>query len=198
MTELFDQLRRSIVSLEEAIRRGETFDAAVEERILKARTDRVAREPVQVDRAPDVTACLVFERSSRRYAVRLESLQDVGPIGDVAHVPGIPSLYLGVTARRGRVVPVVDLPQLFNPGTVPAGDPRWLVMASNEDVVCGVAADDMHDIIDVDSGSMARSMPTFPALVQRYTVGVLEDRTVVLDLSGLLADPSLRVEDRDG
>jgi hypothetical protein len=44
--------------------------------------------------------------------------------------------------------------------------------------------------------SMAKHMPTFPALIQRHTLGVLEDRTVVLDIVSLLEDRVLRVEER--
>ena len=62
--------------------------------------------------------------------------------------------------------------------------------------VCGVAADELHDIIEVNQEALAQAMPTFPALIQRYTLGVLEDRTVVLDVIGLLEDRALRVEDR--
>jgi purine-binding chemotaxis protein CheW len=112
-------------------------------------------------------------------------------------VPGLPAPYLGVTARRGKVVAVVDLPRLFGSPPSQAGEPKWLVMAATREVLCGVAADCMHDLVDVSATSLSSSMPSFPALVQRYTAGVLQDRTVVIDLPGLLSDPALRVEDRE-
>lgn len=197
MAEVFDTLRQSILRLEESIARGERMDPRIEARILRDRTERVARQPEQVEHVLDAVAVLAFERGGRRYAVRLEGLSDVTPLVQVARVPGLPPPYLGVTARRGKVVAVVDLPQLFSPGARTSSDARWLVMAASGEVVCGVAADVLHDIVDVGPTALGRAMPTFPALVQRYTIGVLEDRTVVLDLPGLLSDPALRVEDRD-
>jgi purine-binding chemotaxis protein CheW len=189
--DLFLRLRRSIENLERAV--SAERSTSQDERILRERTERIARQPQQVDAAPGAYSCLVFERCSGRYAVRLDALDDVGPLGPVAPVPGIPDAYLGVTARRGKVVAVVDLPRLFG-SAADAGRPAWLIMTG--DLACGLAADVLHDIIEIDSRKITRSMPTFPALVRTHTLGVLEDRTVVLDAQGLLADRSLRVEHR--
>jgi purine-binding chemotaxis protein CheW len=196
MSSVFDTLRRSIVQLEESIARGSRITPQVEDRILRERTARVAREPPEMALLGAVSV-LAFERAGRRYAVPLEGLSEVTPLVQIAPVPGLPAPYLGVTARRGKVVAVVDLPRLFRSAPSQAGEPKWLVMAATREVLCGVAADRMHDLVDVSATSLSPSMPTFPALVQRYTAGVLQDRTVVIDLPGLLSDPALRVEDRD-
>ncbi len=193
---VYDKLRRSISQLDEKLREGNTGERDVHPRILAERTKRIAKAPVRVDRAPDSIGCIVFERSGRRYAVQLESVDDVGPISRITRVPGVPPYFLGVAARRGRIVAVVDLPLLFTPDVPATKEPEHLVMAANQQVVCGVAADFLHNIIEVNRRTIAKAMPTFPPLVQRHTLGVLEDRTVVLDLVSLLADRSLRVEER--
>jgi chemotaxis signal transduction protein len=191
VSRIFARLKESIDRLERAVS-GEIAHAT-EAQILAQRTERIARQPEQVEPAPGEFACLVFERNSGRYAARLESLQDVGLMGPIARVPAIPEVYLGVTARRGKVVAVADLPRLF--GAVSAEhEPSWLIMTG--DLACGIAADALHDIIEIDARKMTRTMPTFPPLVQKYTLGVLEDRTVVLDVAGLLSDRALRVEHR--
>jgi purine-binding chemotaxis protein CheW len=194
--EVFEKLRDSVRRLEAAIGTEEHAEQALSARILAERTTRIAREPVRVERSDESLTCMVFQRCGHSYAVPLEALSDVGPITCVAHVPGVPEAFLGVTARRGRVVSVVDIPRLFGSDTADAPRPKWLVMTSSSAAVCGVGADELHDIIDVDPASMAKAMPTFPALIQRHTVGVLENRTVILDLVGLLEDRVLRVEDR--
>jgi chemotaxis signal transduction protein len=194
--EVFDRLRACVRELEAAISVHQQAEQAVSERILAERTSRIAREPLRVEHAVESLTCMVFQRCARSYAVPLQALSDVGPIASIAHVPGIPEPFLGVTARRGRVVSVVDVPRLFGTSTVEAPLPKWLVMTSSSMVVCGVGADELHDIIDVNPASMAKAMPTFPTLIQRYTLGVLEDRTVILDIVGLLEDRVLRVEER--
>ena len=193
---VYDRLRRSIAQLDAKLREGNTAERDVHPRILAERTRRIAKAPLQVDRAPDSIGCIVFERSGRRYAVQLESVDDVGPLSRVTRVPGVPAYFLGVASRRGRIVAVVDLPLLFTPDIPAMNEPEHLVMASNAHVICGVAADFLHNIIEVNRRTIAKAMPTFPPLVQRHTLGVLEDRTVVIDLVSLLADRSLRVEER--
>jgi purine-binding chemotaxis protein CheW len=194
--DVFQRLRASILGLEHAI--GSTIEAElhVPTRILEERTERIAREPVRVDRPLDTVTCMVFQRCTRSYAVPLQALADVGAMSSIAHVPGIPDAFLGVTTRRGRVVSVVDVPRLFGTATAEASLPKWLVLVASPEVVCGVGADELLDIIDVNPEAMARAMPTFPAAIQRHTLGVLEDRTVILDIVGLLGDRVLRVEER--
>ena len=194
---VFHRLGAAIAQLEDAIGvESDAVDGRVSERILVERTERIARQPIRVDSAPDTVQCMLFERSGRQYAVLLHSLLEVAPLRSVARLPGIPEAFLGVTARRGRVVSVVDVPVLFGSAPEDRTPPRWLVLSSSPDVVCGVAADEVRDIVDIEKDSMTGGMPTFPALVQRHTFGVLEDRTVVLDLVGLLEDKALRVEER--
>jgi purine-binding chemotaxis protein CheW len=178
------------------LREGKSGERDVDPRILAERTRRIAREPLRLDRAPDSVSCIVFERSGRRYAVQLESVDEVGPMSRVTRVPGVPEYFLGVAARRGRIVAVVDLPMLFTPDAHSNTEAQHLVMTSNAEVMCAVAADALHNIIEVNRRTIAKAMPTFPALVQRHTLGVLEDRTVVLDLGSLLSDRALRVEER--
>ena len=198
MTDVFHRLRSSVLALESAIADGIEFEIRPGERVLAARTERIAREPERIERAPDTLSCMVFERCQRRYAVPLTCLSEVGTLGPVAPVPGVPDAFLGVAARRGRIVSIVDLPRLFGASTAGAPPPEWLVMTASRDVVCGVGADELHDIIDVQQSRLAKAMPTFPALLQRHTLGVLEDRTVVIDLTQLLEDRMLRVEERPG
>jgi chemotaxis signal transduction protein len=201
VSDVFDRLHRSLARLRARMDAGGALAAPeLEARTLRDRTERIARAPLRYERVAEAIPCIVFERWGRRYAVRLEALAGVGPLRAVAHVPGTPEAYLGVTDRRGRVVAVVDLPRLFGaeaaPGAAAPPAPRWLLLAAQPDVVAGVAADELWDIVDVNPSSLARAMPTFPALAQRHTIGVMEDRTVVLNLGALLADRALRVDER--
>jgi purine-binding chemotaxis protein CheW len=193
---VYERLRRSLGELAEKLREGKSGERDVDPRILAERTRRIAREPLRLDRAPDSVSCIVFERSGRRYAVQLQSVDEVGPISRITRVPGVPEYFLGVAARRGRIVAVVDLPMLFTPDARSTTEAEHLVMTSNSEVMCAVAADALHNIIEVNKRTIAKAMPTFPPLVQRHTLGVLEDRTVVLDLGSLLSDRALRVEER--
>jgi purine-binding chemotaxis protein CheW len=194
--DVYERLRASLARLDDKLAAGAT--SHVDPVILRDRTRRIAREPPRLTRAPDTLMCMVLERSGRRYAVPLEQLEEVGPMSAVAPVPGTPPAFLGVAARRGRVIAVVDLPVLFTgrAAAEPGPAPKWLVVAAHREALCAVVADDVHSIIDVEVDRLTRAMPTFPELVQRHTLGVLEDRCVVLALGDLLADRALRVEDR--
>ncbi|MCC7540442.1 MAG: chemotaxis protein CheW [Deltaproteobacteria bacterium] len=195
MSQVFDRLHASVLALERAIAGGDA-NRDVGERILAERTARIARDPMRAERPPEALSCLILERCGRRYAIPLGALSDVGAMGSIAHIPGIPEVYLGVTARRGRVVAIVDLPRLFGPVSGDAPPPRWIALTSSATAVCGLAADDLVDVVDTSHDAMASAMPGFPPIVQRHTLGVLEDGTVVIDAVGLVEDRTLRVEER--
>jgi purine-binding chemotaxis protein CheW len=192
MTDTFQRLRALLVELD---RKAEERDLDFDPKILASRTERIARAPLRAEVSAAAMTCMLFERSGRRYAVRIDALDDVGPIGSIARVPGAPDVYLGVCARRGKIVGIVDLPRLFGANEA-SEPPRWLVVAAHPEVVCGVAADELHDIIQLEQSALGRVLPTFPRLVQKHALGVLEDRTLVLNLGDLLSDAALRVDER--
>ena len=191
-TGIFEHLRKSIRRLETVsqLERVGHVDPA----IMRERTQRIAREPMATEPSTGMLSCIVFERACKRYAVRLDALDEVASAGPLTLLPGVREIYRGLASHRGRVIAVLDIPCLFNSEQRLEFDPEWLLITHGWG--CGLAADRVDDIIDFDIQSTSGPMPTFPALVQRYTAGVLEDRTVVLDIATLLADPALRVEAR--
>lgn len=192
--DVHEKLRLAVEKLAKVVAGGDRKKAT--RRVLLRRSARLAERPVDPGVIGSKRAYLVFERSARRYAVALEALREVTPLGAVASVPGVPPIYLGVAARKGRILAVIDLPRLFA-STVEAGEaPRWGVVVYADTGACVLAADAIHDLLDVDEDAVSPAMPTWPELAQRHTIGVLEQRTVLFDVVGLLGESSLRVDDR--
>ena len=62
MTDVFQKLRDSILTLEAAIGASGDVEHQVSARILRERTERIAREPVRVERALEALTCMAFQR----------------------------------------------------------------------------------------------------------------------------------------
>jgi chemotaxis signal transduction protein len=85
--------------------------------------------------------------ASEGYAMPVENVLEVVPMGTVTAVPGAPAEVLGVRGLRGLILPVVDLGALLrNPGTTPGG---LLVVAEAGDRTAGFAVDEVNDVVQL-------------------------------------------------
>lgn len=56
---------------------------------------------------------LYFQIGGAPYAIALEAIADVSPVGPIHPVPLSPPAVLGLAERRGRAIAVIDLPVLL-------------------------------------------------------------------------------------
>jgi purine-binding chemotaxis protein CheW len=94
---------------------------------------------------------LLFLRVGRRwFAVRAETVREVGTKGHVTRVPTAPIHVLGVTLIRGRLVPVLALEGLLGElgdGEVAPTLPR-LVVLKHEETEIALVADETRGVIE--------------------------------------------------
>jgi purine-binding chemotaxis protein CheW len=101
--------------------------------------------------AEEVSLSLLFMRVGRRwFAVKSETVREVGTKGYVTRVPTAPAYVLGVTLIRGRLVPVLALEGLL--GSLGSGEtaqtlPR-LVILRHEDTEIALVADETRGIVE--------------------------------------------------
>jgi chemotaxis signal transduction protein len=57
---------------------------------------------------------LYFQIRGAPYAIALETIADVSPVGPIHPVPLSPPAVLGLAERRGRAIAVIDLPTLLD------------------------------------------------------------------------------------
>src|SRR5262245_1029184 len=86
---------------------------------------------------------IVLRLGARWLAVPAASVREVVTLESITKVPGVADRVLGVALVRGRLVPVIDLPDVL--GTPRGGEtaitrPRLVVLARGDDEV-GVVAD---------------------------------------------------------
>jgi chemotaxis signal transduction protein len=99
----------------------------------------------------EVSLSLLFMRVGRRwFAVKSETVREVGTKGYVTRVPTAPAYVLGVTLIRGRLVPVLALEGLL--GSLGSGDtaqtlPR-LVILRHQDTEIALVADETRGIVE--------------------------------------------------
>lgn len=68
---------------------------------------------------------LIFELGDQLYALPLNQVRHVEPVGRLDPIPLAPSIFAGAMCMRGRVVPVLDLAQMAG---IASGQPRRVLV----------------------------------------------------------------------
>jgi chemotaxis signal transduction protein len=106
---------------------------------------------------------LVFLRAGGRwFALPAEAVTEVATKGPVTRVPGTARTVLGLTLIRGRLVPVISLPELV--GFLATGEPAAtlprLVIVRASDGELAVVADEIKGVIEHDGVGEDRAHAT--------------------------------------
>ena len=92
------------------------------------RPDRPSRDAPRRTVSPvceQPARCLVFRLQRGRYAIPLPAVSGFGDVGEVRRVPGAPPAVMGLVEWRGRLLTLIDLPQLLR--DAPHADPPCMV-----------------------------------------------------------------------
>jgi len=120
-------------------------------------------------------------------------------ISDILPVPHMPKCVLGLYNWRGEMLWLVDLGQQVGfSGLFQFGSTFMAVIVEVNGQTLGLCVPQVHDIESYDPQLIhAASLEMFSAQFLPFVRGYLtSDRTIVLNLSGLLQDPALNIHPR--
>jgi purine-binding chemotaxis protein CheW len=140
----------------------------------KARSSRSAETPPEVtpaDRsAPEVETeapvdsgelitdppgrLVVFGMDGQRYALPMDSVQEIQQLVAVSEMPGASPAVIGVINLRGQVVPAIDLRVLVG---LPARDydlDTPMILARTRGGLVALVVDQVEDVVEVPDGAM--------------------------------------------
>jgi purine-binding chemotaxis protein CheW len=114
------------------------------------------------------------EIGGEHYAVPVDDVLEVAPLGELTPVPGAPPAVAGVLNLRGEVLAVVDLAVLV--GVEPAGPHQRIVVAQGSSCRAGLAVESVVGVGDVAEAMAPARSPSLAgaALVDGELVGVVD------------------------
>src|SRR5580692_143589 len=119
---------------------------------------------------------LTFITAAEEYAISIVKVTEIVEYEAVTTVPNTPVWIRGVTNLRGRVVPVVDLAVKF--GMPAAGISKFSciiiteVMFQGENLVMGVLADSVSQVIELSADEIEATPPFGTRLKTEYLLGM--------------------------
>lgn len=162
------------------------------ERVLHARALALAQPPPADAVGAGGQDILVLLIGGERYGVPADAVLEVVPPLEPTPVPCTPPHVLGVVAHRGRILPVIDLPRLIEPGRAGRGEEAAVAVAAIEagEMTFGLAADSVEGV-----ERMQGALEPLPAEHGSFLQGLARGTVAVLDLEALAADARLVVDE---
>lgn len=132
------------------------------------------------------------------YAVSVASVQELVLLQPLTHVPTMPPCIRGLMNLRGTVVPVVDLAKQLGLGDTEAGAQTCVVIvevaSGGVRSIMGVLANDLRDVVEIASETIAPAPAFGSRLSPSYVTGVARragEYVLVLDLAKILSADEL-------
>ena len=130
-----------------------------------------------------------FQLDGQQYAFRIEQIQEIVILDQVAQIPQVADYVEGVSNLRGAIIPIINLRKLFGLAPKPTdGDSRTIVVNVGERTM-GCTVDMVSQVIRIPAESIQPAPETVTADGNNYISGFakLDDRLVILlDIDELL------------
>lgn len=165
-----------------------------QKRILKARAQALAREPV-ANGTEAMIEVVEFSLATERYGIETGSVREVLPFKELTPVPGTPAFFVGIVNVRGRMIAVVDLKKFFGLPASGLHDLHKVIILHSAEMDLGILADDVAGVRSVPVSQLQPALPTLSGIGQEYLRGVTGERLVVLDAARILSDPKIIVHE---
>lgn len=96
---------------------------------------------------------LTFALKGESFAVAIDSVKEIIEYPELTAIPLTPPILRGVMNLRGSVIPVIDLGERFQLGTVHQGRRTCVIIfeiaTANGSQTLGVIVDAVHEVIDI-------------------------------------------------
>jgi purine-binding chemotaxis protein CheW len=164
-------------------------------RILRERAQALARPLAQPSAVTDVLELAVFVLAGARYGIEAAYVLEVTPVRELTPVPCTPPHILGVVNHRGRILPILDLRQLFALAAHEVTAESRVVVVEVGGMTFGILADAVLGTIRVEAHEVMPPPVTLLHDQQAAIRGVTGEMVAVLDLEALARDPRLTVDE---
>ena len=148
---------------------------------------------------------MTFKLGNELFAIGVSQVREVLEVSQISRVPTAPPYMRGVANVRGQATPVVDLRMKFGlPSVADTLNTRIIVMeleVDGEAVVLGGVADSVHEVIELEPGSIDPP----PRIAMRWRTEFIEgmgkrgdDFIIILDVNAVFSSEEVALVEAAG
>jgi purine-binding chemotaxis protein CheW len=163
--------------------------------ILKARARALAR-PAEVKPVKGhALEVIEFRLAKERYAIEHAFVREVVSLKELTPLPCTPAFIPGIMNLRGQILPLIDMKKFFDLPEVGITDLHMVIVVHAGDVELGILADSVAGVLSIPLDVIQPSLPTLTGIRSKYLKGVTDQLLVILDVSKILGDPKIVVDE---
>jgi purine-binding chemotaxis protein CheW len=163
--------------------------------ILRNRARELAREPESRTGDEAVLELVKFALAGEQYAIESTQIREVFSVRDLAPLPCTPSFVLGIVNFRGQILTLIDIRSVLELSTSKRTDTAEVIVVDVDDTQVGLLADQVLGVYRTRQDDLQVCPATLTGIRAEYLLGITEDRTAVLDMSGILRSGRIAVQD---
>ncbi len=157
-------------------------------RILQERAEKIAQQVVKTARQTSEESYLCFRLGPQEhYGLPYQHLKEVMPDRCPTPLPRLPSFIAGIINRRGALLTVLNLKQLFQIQPMESVNSSILIV-SYKNMTLGILADSIEGSRSYDPSKLDAPLPSQGPLKTDYLLGLHEARIAILNIDSLLRD----------
>ncbi|KPA14332.1 CheW-like protein domain protein [Candidatus Magnetomorum sp. HK-1] len=180
---------------------GESLNHSDINTILEQRARKLAELPKKDLDAEDIFHALTFKIGEERYAVDIQRVREVHPLSRLSRVPCTPDFVIGTVNIRGHIYSVIDIVRFMGLSSVSLKESVYILLVRGENThdkepleTC-IVSHNVPQVTRISPNKIQQPSTTISGDAQIYVRGVMDDMTIILDLSKILDDPRLVVDE---
>jgi purine-binding chemotaxis protein CheW len=145
------------------------------------------------DIGPSGEEILTFWLGHGRYGMPVQFVQEVYPLERYTPLPATPAHVMGLVNIRGRLLTILDIRPLLDLPVDRMSANAYLLILAQNGLQVALLADGVHEVRR-SHAKLEMAPSTAAGCAIAWVRGVDKDLTIVLNPSGLLADPRIVVK----
>ncbi|AMN44763.1 chemotaxis protein CheW [Rhodoplanes sp. Z2-YC6860] len=141
--------------------------------------------------APGLAQFISFKIGDETYGVDIMAVREIKGWTEITQLPEQPDFVRGVLNLRGVIVPIVDLRCRFGLGSTEATSLHVMIIASIDQSLVGLLADNVSDIIAIEPATIKpipRVSPSKHSVFLKGLATIDTDMIAIIELDALLGE----------
>ncbi len=158
------------------------------ERVLHERANYLAIPDPDIKEKKEFVSYIRFRLgTNENYGIPYHYAKEVIQYIPPTKIPFVPDYIAGVINRRGALLPVFDLKQIFHI-QAPAAEPTHIILITDGNMTIGILASRIEGSDTYDPSMLDASLTSEDLIKPDYIVGLHQGMTAIINVDAILSD----------